>query len=56
MSTEWIMDAVKTLGKTALAVTTVGGISLQQFILMALSVIAADTYRGHPSRDHAPTS
>ena len=56
MSTEWIMDAMKMLEKTVLAVTTVRGISPQPFILMALSVIAPDTYRGDPGRDHAPTS
>lgn len=53
MIREWIM---KTLVKTALAMTTVSGISVQQFILMALSVIAMDTYRGDPSRDHTPTT
>lgn len=39
----------------ALAMTTATGISLQQFILMALSVIALDTYWGDAGRDHAPT-
>lgn len=38
-----IIDMLKTLVKTALAMTTVRGISLLQFILMALSVIATDT-------------
>ena len=52
MITEWIMDTVK----TALAMTTVSGISLQQYILMALRVIAMDTYRSDPSRDHTPAS
>lgn len=42
--------------RAAFAMTTVRGTSVQQLILMALSVIAMDTYRGHPSRDHAPTS
>lgn len=55
-SAEWIMDTVKTLVKRELAMQTVRGISPQQFILMALSVIAPDTHRGHPRRDHAPTS
>lgn len=36
--------------------TTVRGISLQQFILMALSVIVLETYRGDPSCDHTPTT
>ncbi len=55
MITEWITDTLKTLMKTALAMTTVRGISLQQSILMALSVIALDAYRGDPRRDHTPT-
>lgn len=38
-----IIDMLKTLVKTALAMTTVRSISPLQFILMALSVIATDT-------------
>lgn len=54
MITEWIMDTLKTLVETALAMTTARGFSLQQSALMALSVIALDTHRGDPRRDHAP--
>lgn len=57
MIKQWIMDImVKTMVKSVLAMTTVTGISLQQFILMSLRVIAMGVYRGHPCGDHTPTS
>lgn len=56
MITEWITAHMVDTHKDSTCYDNSEGISLQQFILMALSVIAMDTYWGHPSRDHTPSS